>query len=344
MPNCIYCNAANANSISHIIPESLGNRTTLNAGVCEACNSTFNREVEEPIVKALSPIRSFLQLGGKRKELPRVRIEVRYGTGRQIVTAKSSADLLSKAFVFTNFTDPSGEVRNIAFISFDRDAIENHRLSYQDRNPDTPLSDIPAMNIDDLQFWAQFDFDVFADSRCLRMIAKIAFEWWCLQRNPESLRADDYDDVRNYIRYGTEPDFPIVSVVDNAAITGYFNSLPFGPHLLYRRTHPQLPSLVMIVAPYSLVYYQVVVTLRYQALAPETILTAVNPQTGVSYTPRIVNPRGRVLTLTHNVDANSVDAREVIRRQAPALLDRLNNGMRTIIDQSQRNHVGTATG
>src|SRR4029077_4946389 len=95
MPNCIYCNQANANSISHIIPESLGNNTTLDAGVCGECNSTFNRDVEEPVVKALSPIRSFLQLGGKRKELPRVRIEVRFGTGRQIVTATSSANLLS---------------------------------------------------------------------------------------------------------------------------------------------------------------------------------------------------------------------------------------------------------
>src|SRR5260370_3398035 len=118
MPNCIYCNAADANSISHISPESLGNRTTLDHGVCGDCNSAFNREVEEPIVKELSPIRSFLQLGGKRRELPRIRIEVRYGTGRQIVTAKSSADLLSKAFVFKDFTDPNGVWRKIAFISF----------------------------------------------------------------------------------------------------------------------------------------------------------------------------------------------------------------------------------
>jgi hypothetical protein len=41
------------------------------------------REVEEPIV---SPF-SFPRLRGKRRELPRVRIEVRYSTGRQIVTA-----------------------------------------------------------------------------------------------------------------------------------------------------------------------------------------------------------------------------------------------------------------
>ena len=195
MPNCIYCNAADANSISHIIPESLGNKTTLDHGVCGDCNSAFNREVEEPIVKELSPIRSFLQLGGKRRELPRVRIEARYGTGRQIVTARSSADLLSKVFVFKDFTDPNGVWRNIAFISFDRDALDQHRRRYRDRNPDEPLNNIPVLKVEDLQFWAQFDFDVLADRRCLRMIGKIAFEWWCLERNSELLSSDEYNEI-----------------------------------------------------------------------------------------------------------------------------------------------------
>jgi HNH endonuclease len=170
MPNCIYCNAANATSISHIIPESLGNKNTLSQGVCGNCNSTFNRQVEEPIVKALSPIRSFLQLRGKRSELPRVRIEVKYGTGSQMVTAKSSADLLRKAFVFKNFIDPQGIARNIAFISFSKDAIEQHTRTYRERNPNIKLNDIPGIDAEDLEFWAQFDFDVFADSLCLRMI------------------------------------------------------------------------------------------------------------------------------------------------------------------------------
>ncbi len=218
--------------------------------------------------------------------------------------------------------------------------IEQHRLNYQDRNPDTPLNDIPALNMADLEFWAQFDFAVFADSRCLRMIGKIAFEWWCMERNPGLLSSDEYNEIRNFVRYGTDPGFPIVSVVDNAAITGYFNSIPFGVHLLYRRTHPQLASLDMIVAPYGLVYYQVVLARRYQALGPEIVLTAVNPQTGESQAPRLVNPRGTILTLRHNVNANNADARDVIRPLAPALLDRLNNGMRAIIDQSQRNPVG----
>lgn len=42
---------------------------------------------------------------------------------------------------------------------------------------------------------------------------------------------------------------------------------------------------------------QVIVTLRYQSLLTQTILTTVNPQTGVSYTPRIVNPRGETVDI-----------------------------------------------
>jgi hypothetical protein len=301
MSNCIYCNAANATSISHIIPESLGNKNTLDQGVCGNCNSTFNRQVEEPIVKALSPIRSFLQLRGKRSELPRVRIEVKYGTGTQIVTAKSSADLLRKAFVFKNFTDPKGIARNIAFISFNTDAIERHTRTYRERNANTKLNDIPDIDAEDVEFWAQFDFDVFADPLCLRMMAKIAFEWWCRERSPELLSADEYDDIRHYIRYGADPGFPIVSVINNIGITDYFNVVPFGAHLVYRSTHPQVRSLVMVVAPYGLVYYKVVLARSYQALAPETLLTAVNSQTGESYAPRLVNPRGRILMFGHRV-------------------------------------------
>jgi hypothetical protein len=155
------------------------------------------------------------------------------------------------------------------------------------------------------------------------------------------LRDDEYDEIRNYIRYDIDPGFAIVSVIDNAAVTGYFNTIPFGAHLLYRRTHPRLQSLVMLVTPYNLVHYKIVLARTYQALAPEMVLTAVNPQTGESYTPRLVNPRGRILTLPQAVDANYAGAPEVIQRTATALLERLNSGMRVIIDQSHTRSLGT---
>jgi hypothetical protein len=152
MATCIYCKAGNADSLSHIIPESLGNDVTLKPGVCDECNSVFNHEVEEPIVKALAPIRSFFQLMGKRGELPPLRVEARYGSGRQYVDVKSLSELLSRAFVFTNFTDPRGASRNITFISFDRDAVEQHRRRYLARHPEAPISGIPQETLSGLEF------------------------------------------------------------------------------------------------------------------------------------------------------------------------------------------------
>ena len=340
MTACIYCKAENANSLSHIIPESLGSNTTLRPGVCDDCNSVINRDVEESIVKALSPIRSFLQLEGKRGELPLVRIEVRYGTGRQYVEAKSLSELLSRVFVFRDFTDPMGVSRNIAFVSFNREAVEPHRNRYEERHADANFSEIPQESLAGLEFWAHFDFSVFADPRCLRMIAKIAFEWWCMRRSPEAVSSDEYDDIRNYIRYGVDPWYPIVSVIDDALVNGYFSSVPFGAHLLYQYIYLQRASLTMIVAPYSLVYYKVVIAPRFQALARERVLAVVNPQTGESYSPAIINPRGKALTVPGAVRTDCVNAEDVIRRISPMLLSRLNEGMRLILEQNRNRASG----
>jgi hypothetical protein len=118
--------------------------------------------------------------------------------------------------------------------------------------------------------------------------------------------------------------------------------VPFGTHVLYRRTHPRLPGLVLLVAPYGLVHYKIILAQTYQALAPETILITVNPQTGEPYAPRIVNPRGRILPLPH-ADDNYPGAAEVVRRMTITLLERLNSGMKVIITQSHTDPTGGET-
>lgn len=343
MSGCIYCGRDEAASISHIIPESLGNNTTLNQGVCLECNVGINRDVEEPIIRSLAVLRSFFQLEGKRGDHTRLRIEARYGTGKHIFSACSASEMLSRAFVFQDFTDPNGVARKIAFVSFNRVTIEAHRDRYASRHVDTPLNEIPNENLQGLEFWVDFDFGVFSDPRCLRMIAKIAFEWWCRERSPEFVSTDEYNDIRNYVRHGAEPDYPIVSVIDNAAVDGYLGAIPFGVHLLYRHSDRGLRSLVMAISPFGLVYYKVVLTRRYRPLAANTTLTCVNPQTGDAYAPRLENPRGRILRLTEAVPADSINANEVIRRISPRLLVRLNQGMKDIIEQSGRQALGADT-
>jgi HNH endonuclease len=343
MSACIYCGRDDAASISHIIPESLGSNTTLNQGVCDECNVGINREVEEPIIRSLAVLRSFFQLEGKRGKRTRLRIEARYGSGTYAFSASSATEVLSRAFVFRDCTDPNGVARKIAFVSFNQAAIEEHRNRYAPRHVDAPLTEIPSENLQGLEFWVDFDFGVFSDARCLRMIAKIAFEWWCRDRSPEFVSTDEYNDIRNYIRHGAEPDYPIVSVLDNAVVNGYLGAIPFGAHLLYRHSDRGLGSLVMAISPFGLVYYKVILTRHYRPLAANTTLTCVNPQTGDAYAPRLENPRGRILRLTAAVPADSSNATDVIRRISPRLLERLNQGMKDIIEQSGSQARGADT-
>jgi hypothetical protein len=337
---CIYCGQDGAASVSHIIPESLGNRTTLKQGVCDDCNLAINREVEEPVIRSLAPLRTFFQLEGKRGERTRLTIEARYGTGTYRFSARSAKEVLSRVFVFKNFTDPKGIDRRIVFLSFDPEVIKEHRNRYVRRHRDSALSDIPNDSLRELEFWVDFDFGVFSEPRCLRMIAKIAFEWWCWERSPEFVSSGEYDDIRNYIRHGTQTTQPLVSVMESANVEAYFGTMPFGAHLLYRHSDRMLGGLVMAVSPFGLLYYKIVLTRRYRPLAANTMLTCVNPQTGHAYRPRLENPRGRILRLTAAIPTNALDAHEVIRRISPRLLLRLNHGMKAIIDQSRTPAVG----
>jgi hypothetical protein len=245
--------------------------------------------------------------------------------------------------VFKDFTDPNGVARKIAFVSFDQAAIEEHRNGYALRHVDAPLTEIPNENLQGLEFWVDFDFGVFSDARCLRMIAKIAFEWWCRDRSPEFVSTDEYNDIRNYIRHGTKPDYQIVSVIDNVIVDGYLGAIPFGPHLLYRHSDRWLRGLVMAISPFGLVYYKVILARRYRPLAASTTLTCINPQTGGAYAPRLENPIGKILRLTEAVPANSTNPTDVIRRISPRLLERLNQGMKNIIEESGRQSRGANT-
>jgi hypothetical protein len=67
--NCIFCtqNSENSKSVEHIVPESLGNKSTvLSKGiVCDGCNNYFARKIEGemlsfPYLKALDNVTLFL--------------------------------------------------------------------------------------------------------------------------------------------------------------------------------------------------------------------------------------------------------------------------------------------
>jgi hypothetical protein len=63
--SCLYCNDHDPDSESHVIPEGLGQGPTLKHGVGELCNMRINRDVEEPVIKELDPIRNLSRATSK---------------------------------------------------------------------------------------------------------------------------------------------------------------------------------------------------------------------------------------------------------------------------------------
>lgn len=119
------------------------------------------------------------------------------------------------------------------------------------------------------------------------MVVKIALEWWCRKRGIEAVKADDFEEVRNYIITGKSPTRPIVSITNNPKILAALSAVPFGIHTLFVGADPRSSNLVVIVGLFSLVFYKVFLTRNHPRLAKIEELATVNPQTGKVYEPSI---------------------------------------------------------
>src|SRR5665213_3197639 len=65
---CRYCGAvppAPFRTVSHALPEFIGNKSLIAHDECDGCNKFFSETVEDSLGKLLSPLRTLLLIGGK---------------------------------------------------------------------------------------------------------------------------------------------------------------------------------------------------------------------------------------------------------------------------------------
>ena len=332
---CIYCGTQNANSESHIIPEAFGKGPVLKSGVCEKCNHKINEEFEQYIIRKLSFIRNFLQLKGKRNKRPPIDIETSYQGDIFKISIRDPRDFDKGLFAFERM-DRSGQVERIAFLSPDKEQLEQAKTSYEKSHPGTKWTEISEEDIkDELILQVYFDFGIFADERMLRLIAKIALEWYCSKRDPEIVIDPDFEDVRKYIRFGEKPSYPIVSVVSNKNILRHFEPIPFGIHALFIGADPINTDLVSIVGIYSLVFFKVILNRRFRALANIEDLATVNPQTGIVYEPVIRGSLAPGPNISGKDKSDFIDPAVALNSMKDELLGRFNKGISRIKSANQ---------
>jgi hypothetical protein len=333
MAACTYCDDPQKDSISHIIPEALANNgPALDFGVCDRCNHAFNSEVENHVIRQFFHVRNLLQLTDKRGAIPRLNLEARYGDQTMRYTMTDLDDLADKVFVFKNAKDSQGVEKAITIISRDQESLEEHRRKYENKHPETNFRPIQVDVINaGLQHWLQFDMAIFADTKCLRMVAKIALEWWCKQRHLEGQRLSEHREIVEYIMDATPAPHPIVSIMMDPEVLPYITQVPFPMHTFVISLDPLSLNVVILFGLFSIVYYKVIITTRHASLAREDRLFTVHPQTGHVYEPLLrgsLSPGPYISSITR---ADYLDPLEVIKQHQTALLKRLNLGIGRVI-------------
>lgn len=333
MIKCIYCQNPESDSESHIIPEGLGKGPTLWGAVGRSCNNDFSK-VEQPVIRGLAPITNFLQITGKRDQRPSLELEADFGETKQHIKVRNPEDLESRLFSYKTAISPDGKKHRIAFIG-PIDQVEEAKKSYGEKYPNTQWEEMQPSDIKDLTFYLHFDFSVFSSPLCMRIVAKIAFEWWIQHRHPDAVQGVEYDPVRSFIRKGDRPDYPIVSIIQDLKIINVFGPIPFGIHALFCGIDPRSSNLVIIIGLFSLVFYKVVLTRRHTALTKVEQLATINPQTGQYYEPviRLSLRNGPYISKVEKADY--IDPLRAIQNMKSFLLNRLNDGFEAIRTQSK---------
>ncbi|MBN1622401.1 MAG: hypothetical protein JW871_07415 [Endomicrobiales bacterium] len=254
---CVYClKEKNSFNREHVIPQSFGtfgsNTFVLNHNeVCSACNEYFSKDLElslgrdsiegrlrfkeniksEEEFKALTKNKRLIE---KAHEEPfkGVYIEARYSEQLQRIEAipLPQAGFLNKDNIFDYFlwseiptneelvargyqTDKKGSTRIFGVFDFEeinKKFAEKGFKYFKTEgmiDPDSTMTDISC------------EITECIGENKFKVMAKIAFNYFIYFKGKAICLSKDFDVIRNYIRYGNKPNYPLVIPKDKAILS-----------------------------------------------------------------------------------------------------------------------------
>lgn len=204
---CIYCGTTEDLSVSDIIPDALTNAKIRNPNVCRiAHNNKFSDMFEDEIIKEMALITNELDIKsrkGKNYATYPARITIdgtEYTTnissdtelfsGKKIISTESGKTKLGPLEQIKKFKEATDE--NVAIVDVNQIEIEKH---------------------------VTLNLDIFFSIAMHRLMAKIAYEWYCLH-NKITDKLDVFDSIIDFITTGNG--FDPVELVSNEAVYAWF--------------------------------------------------------------------------------------------------------------------------
>lgn len=213
---CIYCDIDNDLSESDVIPDALTNAKVINPNVCRVKhNNEFSDLFEYEVIRELAFITNALDIkSSKSKNYPSYEAEI------IIDSTKYKSKITTDAGMFKEKKMRSLDGKTLLGPLDDILKIKNAQ------EDNVTIVDV---NNKIIEKRVRLDIEVFSKAM-FRLIAKIAFEWYCL-RNNICKKIDEFDPVIQFITNGTNNDF--VSLVSEDQIYSLIDrSTEFGSHTL----------------------------------------------------------------------------------------------------------------
>ena len=210
--HCIYCGTTQNLNISHIIPDALTNANITNDCVCnDLHNSKMSDKFEGIVAEKLAFLMNKLDIkSSKSKSYPNYNATIEIeGSKYEAKKLKSSDDFIKGRKVIWNkeHTQVFGNI----------DTIKAIAKSYGSDEASVKIIDVN--NIEFIKTIG-FELEVFFSLEMYRLVAKIAFEWYCAQ-NKVHHKYEGFSEIINYIVDGVGEN--IVSIVSDAEINNKFN-------------------------------------------------------------------------------------------------------------------------
>jgi HNH endonuclease len=340
---CIYCKSQeNAFDREHVMPEAFGTfepeSLILYDTVCKPCNGHFGRGLELALsrdsMEAVLRLRYGIKPASEAKKLPYRRLELkvgqpgpwlgatvvlepdRTGEGIEPVPVPQVAFRWKTESEWTWFLErelgdtwrlapyrgaPLGtlEIRILGPSSSDHarlvEKLKEAGIKFtQQRLLEQPMTEDGTIQ---LQIAAQVDDTIF------RAIAKIAFNYAAYVHGPGFVLRSDFDDARNYIRYGTHPRWtPVVRPFKAPILT---DDLPHfrqtNGHLITFDWNYKQTGLVAQISLFNAITYRVLLCPRYSGLWRGNVRRGhhfdiesrvISPLTCISFGPILIQPMG----------------------------------------------------
>ena len=211
---CIYCGKEDDLSESDIVPDALTNAKIINPNVCHVeHNSKMSDKFESEVIEELAFLTNYLNIKSS-KSSHYAKYTAIYVIGEDEYTAKnivSDEDFIKRTIWTKNKNEKKalGPMEEIRGIAIKRSGNDN---------------DVKEVDLNSTEILKKIEINtsIFSDRKMFRLVAKIAFELYCLQNDITNYYSD-FDDIINFIVEDKGND--IVKIVVDKRLLKEFDSI-----------------------------------------------------------------------------------------------------------------------